>query len=65
VPFLGEVPIEQVVRERSDEGNPVVLSEPESRSAQAFYQIAERTVQQVALRNAEQDPTQKVEILYR
>jgi ATP-binding protein involved in chromosome partitioning len=65
VPFLGEVPIEQVVRERSDEGHPVVLSEPESRSAQAFHQIAERTVEQIALRNAEQDPTQKVEILYR
>ena len=65
VPFLGEVPIEQVVRERSDEGTPVVTSEPESQSAQAFQQIAERTVEQVAIRNAEKDPTQKVEILYR
>jgi ATP-binding protein involved in chromosome partitioning len=65
IPFLGEVPIEQVVRERSDDGEPVVLSEPDSRSAQAFHQIAERTVEQVAIRNAEQDPTQKVEILYR
>ncbi|WP_022835862.1 Mrp/NBP35 family ATP-binding protein [Salisaeta longa] len=65
VPFLGEVPIEQHVREGGDDGTPVVLGHPESTSAQAFHQIAEQTVEQVALRNAEQDPTQKVEILYR
>lgn len=65
IPFLGEVPIEQVVRERSDDGHPVVLSEPDSKSAEAFHEIADRTVEQVAIRNAEHDPTQKVEILYR
>jgi ATP-binding protein involved in chromosome partitioning len=65
VPFLGEVPIEQVVRETSDDGTPVVKAAPESGSAKAFREIAERTVEQVALRNAEHDPTQKTEILYR
>ena len=65
VPFLGEVPIEQKVRETGDDGIPVVKAAPESASAQAFGEIAERTVEQVALRNAEGDPTQKTEILYR
>ncbi|PSQ83715.1 MAG: MRP family ATP-binding protein [Bacteroidetes bacterium QS_7_67_15] len=65
VPFLGEVPIEQKVRETSDDGFPIVRANPESRSAQAFDQIAERAVEQVTLRNAEHDPTQKTEILYR
>jgi len=65
VPFLGEVPIEEVVRESGDDGLPVVRAEPESKSAQAFHTIADRVVEQVALRNAEGDPTQKVEILYR
>ena len=65
VPFLGEVPIEQVVRETGDEGTPVVKAAPESGSARAFRQISGRTVEQVALRNAEHDPTQKTEILYR
>jgi len=65
VPFLGEVPIEQVVRESGDDGLPVVRSNPESRSAAAFRTFADRTVEQVSIRNAEQDPTQKVEILYR
>jgi len=65
VPFLGEVPIEQKVRETSDDGFPIVRANPESQSAQAFDQIAERAVEQVAIRNAEHDPTQKTEILYR
>jgi ATP-binding protein involved in chromosome partitioning len=65
VPFLGEVPIEQVVRESGDDGKPVVLSHPDSNSAKAFDTIADRTVEQLAIRNAELDPTQKVEILYR
>lgn len=65
VPFLGEVPIEQVVRETSDDGTPVVKAAAQSASAQAFRRIAERTVDQVTLRNAEGDPTQKTEILYR
>ncbi len=64
VPFLGEVPIEQKVRESSDQGTPIVRSAPESASATAFDDIAEQLVEQVALRNAESDPTQKIEILY-
>jgi len=59
------VPIEQVVRESGDDGLPVVRSHPDSASAAAFRQIADRSVEQVSIRNAEMDPTQKVEILYR
>jgi ATP-binding protein involved in chromosome partitioning len=65
IPFLGEVPIEQSVRESGDAGTPVVRSDPDSTSAQAFHAIADGVVEQVAIRNAEMDPTQKVEILYR
>lgn len=65
VPFLGEIPIEQAVRETSDTGTPIVIAEPESVSAQAFHGIAEETVRQVSIRNAEAPPTQKVEILHR
>lgn len=64
VPFLGEVPIEQKVRESSDRGTPIVRSDPDSNSASAFSDIADRLVEQVAIRNAESDPTQKIEILY-
>jgi len=64
VPFLGQVPIEQDVRKSGDQGTPIVRSAPDSHSAQAFDSIADQLVEQVALRNAESDPTQKVEILY-
>lgn len=64
VPFLGQVPIEQKVRESGDSGQPVVRSHPDSLSASAFRKISDELVEQVALRNAETDPTQKVEILY-
>ena len=65
IPFLGEVPIEQSVRETSDEGTPIVIADAETKSAEAFTQIAERCVEQVAVRNADMPSTQKVEILYK
>lgn len=65
VPFLGEVPIEQEVRETGDAGTPMVVQHPESASAKAFTEIARDTVRQLAIRNAELPPTQPVDILYR
>jgi ATP-binding protein involved in chromosome partitioning len=44
VPFLGEVPLTLAVRETSDEGRPVVATEPSSPAAEAFRQIAERAI---------------------
>ncbi len=65
VPFLGEVPLEQAVRETGDDGTPIVVQHPDSASAQAFLEIAKDAVRQLAIRNAELPPTQPVEILYR
>ncbi len=39
-PFLGEVPLEPAIRERSDAGLPVVIAEPESAGARAYRDIA-------------------------
>ncbi len=41
VPFLGEIPLEPVIRESSDEGRPIVASAPESRQAAIYRDIAE------------------------
>ena len=65
VPFLGEVPIEQSLRESGDRGTPIVVQNPDAISAKAFRSIAELTAQQVSIRNADLPPTQKIEILYR
>jgi ATP-binding protein involved in chromosome partitioning len=42
VPFLGEVPLDIVIRETSDGGAPVVVSAPDGPQANAFLDIAER-----------------------
>ena len=42
VPLLAELPLEMPVREGGDGGRPVVLSAPESATAQAFLNLAER-----------------------
>ncbi len=42
VPFLGEVPLTLAIRETSDEGRPVVASDPTSPAAQAYREIAAR-----------------------
>lgn len=65
VPLIGEVPIEQGVRESGDKGMPIVLAAPESVSARAFQTIAKDAVRQITLRNAKLPATQPIEILYR
>jgi ATP-binding protein involved in chromosome partitioning len=42
VPFLGEVPLDIVIREKSDSGQPVVATMPDSPHAQAYRDIAAR-----------------------
>ncbi|HAA92485.1 MAG TPA: hypothetical protein DCS82_08850 [Rhodospirillaceae bacterium] len=40
VPFLGEIPLHMDIRETSDGGNPVVVSQPQSPYAESFRGIA-------------------------
>jgi ATP-binding protein involved in chromosome partitioning len=42
VPFLGEVPLDMVLRETSDSGRPIVASDPQSPHARAYRDIAKR-----------------------
>ncbi len=41
-PFLGEVPLVMAIREKSDSGNPIVVSDPDSVQAQIYRDIAGR-----------------------
>ena len=49
VPFLGRLPIYQPIREGSDTGVPIVISEPGSVAGRAFMTVAERTAAQVSI----------------
>jgi ATP-binding protein involved in chromosome partitioning len=49
IPFIGCIPIYQPIREGSDHGVPLMISEPESPAARAFMAAAERTAAQVSI----------------
>nr|WP_316652764.1 Mrp/NBP35 family ATP-binding protein [uncultured Gellertiella sp.] len=48
VPFLGEIPLTMAIREYSDAGTPVVISEPDGPQAIAYRQIATSVWSQIA-----------------
>ena len=48
-PFIGRIPIYQPIREGSDVGVPLMISEPESPAGRAFMAVAERTAAQVSI----------------
>lgn len=53
IPFVGEIPLLEKVREGGDEGKPVTTNENEAVS-QAFDEIASKVAQNVAIENAKQ-----------
>ena len=57
VSFLGRIPIYQPIREGSDRGNPLVLSEPDSPAARAFMAAAERVAAEVSIASYRTAPT--------
>lgn len=61
VPFLGEIPLVQSIREGGDLGVPVVLDESNPASA-AFMALAEQVIQRVNERNLELAPTKVSEV---
>jgi len=46
--FLGEVPIDLAIRETSDEGRPIAVSQPDSAYARTFREIAARVWDKVS-----------------
>jgi ATP-binding protein involved in chromosome partitioning len=52
VPFLGAVPLHPSIRERSDAGTPVVVSEPDGEHARIFREIASRAWERVQAERA-------------
>jgi ATP-binding protein involved in chromosome partitioning len=49
VPFLGSIPLYEPVRIGSDNGVPIVVSDPDSPPARAIFAAAERVAQQISI----------------
>lgn len=62
LPFLGEVPIVQGIREGGDIGMPAVLDEANPAS-RIFTELAQNVARNVSMRNANVEPTKVVQIL--
>ncbi|MEQ9309033.1 MAG: Mrp/NBP35 family ATP-binding protein [Balneolaceae bacterium] len=63
VPVLGEIPLEQPIREAGDNGKPIVLADEDSTAAQAFILATEKMKKELESRATEAKP--KVEISFR
>ncbi|SNB64904.1 ATP-binding protein involved in chromosome partitioning [Arboricoccus pini] len=57
VPFLGEIPLDPVIRETSDGGTPIVVSQPGSPQALAYLEIGQRVIEGLALAPTRAAPT--------
>ncbi len=60
VPFLGQIPLVQGIRESGDDGRPAVMKD--DITAKAFEKLAQELARQVAMRNAHVDATKRVEL---
>ena len=60
VPFLGQIPVIQSIRESGDNGMPAVLQN--DLSGEAFKSIADKLLIEIIKRNTQRDPTKKVVI---
>ncbi|MBC8034254.1 MAG: P-loop NTPase, partial [Chitinophagaceae bacterium] len=62
IPFLGQIPLIQQIREGGDEGIPVMAGENEASKA-AFADFAGTTARSIAMRNANLAATMVVEVI--
>lgn len=54
IPFLGEIPLLPEVREGSDTGHPIVLTDPSSSASQALIQTAKKLAAQVSIQTVQE-----------
>jgi ATP-binding protein involved in chromosome partitioning len=60
--FLGEVPLDLKIRETSDGGTPITVSEPENPHALVFRQMAARIWEKVTGESADRHPPPRIVI---
>jgi ATP-binding protein involved in chromosome partitioning len=62
IPFLGQIPLVQSIREGGDEGEPVMAGK-DNITRQAFLEFAGNAARSIAMRNANMAPTKIVEVV--
>ena len=64
LPFLGEIPLVRAIREASDAGRPIVLTDPESPSGRAFIHVTEAMAAQVSIRGMQGELGGKTKVTF-
>jgi ATP-binding protein involved in chromosome partitioning len=62
LPFLGQIPLVQSIREGGDQGIPIVMSDDEI-SKKAFFEFAGNVARSASMRNAHMQPQQIAEVV--
>jgi len=61
VPFLGSIPLDPAVRKGSDNGNPVIISHPDSVVSKAFISMTEELAAKVSIQALKQENLIQIE----
>ena len=62
IPVLGQIPLATSVRETSDRGTPIVLSDPEAPAARSFLEVAKQLAAEIAAHNLKAENEAMVQI---
>jgi len=60
VPFLGDIPLHQAIRESGDAGQPIVVAQPDSPEAQAFGVVTQNLKRRVTIQSRRSLPVIQV-----
>lgn len=63
IPFLGEIPINPLIREGGDTGKPIVIADPDCEETKKVFEIARNMAAQISIRNINTPVIPKIEIL--
>lgn len=63
IPFLGDIPINPLIREGGDTGKPIVVADPDCEESRKILEIARNMAAQISIRNINTPIIPKIEIL--
>lgn len=63
IPFLGDIPINTLIREGGDTGKPIVIADPNCEETRKIMEIARNMAAQISIRNITTPVIPKIEIL--
>ncbi len=61
LPFLGQIPLVQSIREGGDNGEPIMVNPSEAITQQSFQAFVANAVRNIAIRNAQKPKTQPIQ----